>query len=343
MARVALIFQSIASLVPALLGVLKAGKVYVPVDPARIPRTGCGSFSKTPTRAWSSPTATPRSWPGSWFSRACPISITSTSFPTRSPRSPCLSRPLLDDIATLLYTSGSTGVPKGVMQNHRNLLQHVRNYTNNLGIRSDDRISLLFSYSFSASLLDIFGALLNGAALCPFDVRNRGAGCPRALGRGGGDHPPPPGSQPLPTPYRRSSPARSPWTALRRVDHGGRADPRLRRRDAPAAVSAALRAWCTASPHPRRASSPTTRSAPETAGGGGRVAGRTCRRRDGGADRRRGGQGRSRTGAVGEIVLRGDFLCPGYWKRPDLTEKVIVRGPGRQPAFADTGPATRGG
>ena len=94
------------------------------------------------------------------------------------PEAPSAERPTVeispDQIATILYTSGSTGAPKGVMQSHRNLLQHVRNYTNNLRVRRDDRLSLLFSYSFSASLLDLFGALLNGATLCPFDVRSKG-------------------------------------------------------------------------------------------------------------------------------------------------------------------------
>lgn len=79
-----------------------------------------------------------------------------------------------DSIAYLLYTSGSTGKPKGVVQNHRNVLHHICAYTNNLHINAADRIALLASYSFDAAVMDIYGALLNGARLCLFDMRNEG-------------------------------------------------------------------------------------------------------------------------------------------------------------------------
>ena len=74
-------------------------------------------------------------------------------------------------LAYILYTSGTTGVPKGVLQNHRNVLQHIRIYTNNLKIGPHDRLTLLASFSFDAAVMDIFAALLNGATLYPFNLR----------------------------------------------------------------------------------------------------------------------------------------------------------------------------
>ena len=77
--------------------------------------------------------------------------------------------------AYILYTSGSTGKAKGVVQNHRNVLHFIRNYTNNLHIHSADRLTLFSSYSFDAAVMDIFGALLNGATLYPYSIKEEGS------------------------------------------------------------------------------------------------------------------------------------------------------------------------
>lgn len=80
-----------------------------------------------------------------------------------------------DSLAYVVYTSGSTGRPKGVAQTHRNLLHFIQSYTNSLRVGARDRLSLLAPLSFSASLMDIYGSLLNGAALCPYDMFRRGS------------------------------------------------------------------------------------------------------------------------------------------------------------------------
>lgn len=86
---------------------------------------------------------------------------------TASPATP-------DSLLYLCYTSGSTGQPKGVRQTQRNLLFFVDAYASTLDIRPADRLSLLYTLSFSASNMDIYGALLHGATLCPYDTRRRG-------------------------------------------------------------------------------------------------------------------------------------------------------------------------
>ncbi len=80
-----------------------------------------------------------------------------------------------DHLANLHYTSGSTGKPKGVMQNHRNLLHFMDTIAAAWPLRGADRIAHLISCSFSAAMMPIWGALLNGAAVAPCDPRQVGA------------------------------------------------------------------------------------------------------------------------------------------------------------------------
>ncbi|NLD49354.1 MAG: AMP-binding protein, partial [Clostridiaceae bacterium] len=69
-----------------------------------------------------------------------------------------------DDLAYVMYTSGSTGQPKGVEIMHRNVIRLVRN-TNYIEINPLDRILQTGAPGFDATTFEIWGALLNGAAL----------------------------------------------------------------------------------------------------------------------------------------------------------------------------------
>jgi amino acid adenylation domain-containing protein len=72
-----------------------------------------------------------------------------------------------DDARTayVLYTSGSTGVPKGVVQTVPGIMQHARNYRDSVGLVAGETALLLASFAVDAAVMDIYGGLLTGATV----------------------------------------------------------------------------------------------------------------------------------------------------------------------------------
>jgi amino acid adenylation domain-containing protein len=169
---IALVFEKDAPMVAGILGVLKAGKTYVPLDPSYplerlayiLKDSGAGTILTNDANvAFANTLANNTRHIVNIDDLDSAVSQDNVNLPLAP-----------DALAYILYTSGSTGQPKGVMQNHRNVLHFIRVYTNNLHINPDDKLTLLSSYSFDAAIMDIFGALLNGAALYPMSLYEEG-------------------------------------------------------------------------------------------------------------------------------------------------------------------------
>ncbi len=78
---------------------------------------------------------------------------------------PPAMQPRPDDIACVLYTSGSTGAPKGVFQNHRGLLHDVMESVRSTDMSCQDRTAMFYPPSVIAGLLTMFTGLMSGATL----------------------------------------------------------------------------------------------------------------------------------------------------------------------------------
>ena len=169
---IALLMEKDGPLFAAILGALKAGKVYVPLDPL-YPRNriaymlGDVGARLILTDEQNLPLAEEMSG-----NTRVLMNIDRLSSDLSDENLGLTIAP--DAFAFILYTSGSTGQPKGIIQNHRNVLHETMNYTNGLRISPHDRLTLLESCSFGGAVRNTFGALLNGAALFPLNIKRDG-------------------------------------------------------------------------------------------------------------------------------------------------------------------------
>ena len=168
---VALLFEQGAQQIISLLGVLKAGKIYAPIDPAY--PYDRKAFMLEDSQATGIVTNNKHFNLATRLAPNLPIfnidSLDSNQ-PTDNPQTTVGP----ESYAYILYTSGSTGKPKGVVENHRNVLHFTRNFTNPYHLCSEDKVLFPGSLCFSGSAEPLFMALLNGATLFPFDLRNEG-------------------------------------------------------------------------------------------------------------------------------------------------------------------------
>ena len=169
---IALLLENGAPMIVAILGVLKVGKTYVPLDPslarARIMYIVEDSSAGLIVTNGQNLTLAE----GLAGSQLQLINIDQLNSSLSTEDLGLSISP--DTLSWILYTSGSTGRPKGCVQNHRNVLHFVMNYTNALHMCAYDRLALLYSCSVNAGAHLIFTALLNGASLYPFHVKEEG-------------------------------------------------------------------------------------------------------------------------------------------------------------------------
>ncbi len=156
---VALLFSRSAEAIIAILGVLKSGAAYLPIDPA-VPDARIEFMVGDAAPIAAITTAELRSRLDGH--ELLVIDVDDSVVDAEPSVGPPVPGP--DDIAYIIYTSGTTGIPKGVAVTHHNVTQLMTSLEP--GLAAPAQVwSQWHSYSFDISGWEIFGALLHGGRL----------------------------------------------------------------------------------------------------------------------------------------------------------------------------------
>lgn len=154
-------------LIVGLLGILKAGGVYVPLDPAYPPDRLAFMLAD----AAPAVLVTHRQYRAQ-LSTATPLVLLDDDAAqlAQQPRTCPNSKVTADNLAYVIYTSGSTGRPKGVLLEHRGLANLAQAEIAAFGVQPGHRVIQLASSNFDASIWEIAMTLCAGATLVLADT-----------------------------------------------------------------------------------------------------------------------------------------------------------------------------
>ena len=217
--QIALLFEHGAGAVIGMMGVLKAGKCYVAVDPS-YPRARIQYILEDSQPSVIVTNSRNRALAGELAGAAAIINIDELDAGVSDADLKLHISP--GSRYAIYYTSGTTGQPKGVIYAHRNALHHAMNQTNAYHTGAEDRICLTASQCFAAAATDTFAALLNGGCLLPVRRERRRSEKPGRMAGRAGDYDFRSGSHPVSQLHRL--PARRPEISQGPLDPVGQRD-----------------------------------------------------------------------------------------------------------------------
>lgn len=151
--------------VAAVLGILRAGAAYLPLDP-HLPQERLwsllerGEVQVALTQFWIDANLT-------WPETIKRVSITEEWAYPEDNSDLLKAEPLqrANDLAYVIFTSGSTGQPKGVAIDHRGALNTIVDINQRFRVTPEDRVLALSALNFDLSVYDIFGTLAAGSTI----------------------------------------------------------------------------------------------------------------------------------------------------------------------------------
>ncbi len=160
---VGLCMERSVEMVVGLLGIVKAGGAYVPLDPGTPPERLAFMLQDADIALALTQDALKAHLPAEWTG---PVIAVDTEWATiaQTPATNLTSGVTAENLAYIMYTSGSTGQPKGISIPQRAVIRLVLE-TNYIDLTASDRVAQIATISFDAATFELWGALLNGGQL----------------------------------------------------------------------------------------------------------------------------------------------------------------------------------
>jgi amino acid adenylation domain-containing protein len=153
-----------------ILSTLKAGKAYVPIDPA-YPEARIKNLLKQIQASVVLTDDANRDKLASLKLKTKTLNLDDKEAIKNTSKENVERKLKPSDKAYILFTSGSTGEAKGIIQSHEAILHYASQYSRFMDIKQEDRLTGLFTYNHDSSNSDIYGALVNGACYYPLAIK----------------------------------------------------------------------------------------------------------------------------------------------------------------------------